>query len=101
MDTPPPARSHPDLTGQGSAGFGVVPDSEAAPCCAANIPAKKPIPFTALTGGVPGSKAPGIPTGNPPGWPARPLLFIYPCLGRSPPARAAIRLLPRLGISPP
>jgi len=63
MDTPPPARSNPDLTDQGSAGFGVVPDSEAARCCAVNIPAKKLIPFTALIRGAPGSKATGIPTG--------------------------------------
>jgi len=67
MDTPPPARSHPDLTGQGSAGFGVVSDSEAAPCCAANIPAKKPIPFPALVWGIPGSKAPWHSNWEPPG----------------------------------
>jgi len=55
--------THAAVPTRTSAGFGVVPDSEAAPCCVANIPAKKSTPYTALIGRTPGSSTPGTPTG--------------------------------------
>jgi len=51
MDTPPPACSSLDLTGQGERGLRGSAGLGAAPCCADNIPAKKPTSYTALSGG--------------------------------------------------
>jgi len=53
-------------------GFGVVPDSEAAPCCAANIPAKNPVSPSGLcprAGGGERSRASARLVSPPPDWP--------------------------------
>jgi len=43
---------HPRHSPNRDAGFGLVPDSEVAPCCAANILAKKPTPTRPFSEGA-------------------------------------------------